>query len=639
MSAAPNSHKRALLIASPFGKLEGPINDVQSVAELLQRHSFDIVRLCGVAATRKGILEAWHTLVSQSKRDDIVVVYYSGHGGLVDSPQSSADNGRDETKRRRYQFIVPTDYGNTTSENFHGILDVELSVLVRKTTYKTKNVTVILDCCHSGRMARDPRHGAKAAPKGLPRVNHYDLSKHIAQLQEQGELSVQSHTTLEGNQYAVRIVAAADYEIAWEYDDEQGKRVGAFTKALVPAMDDALNAVVSWKSVLLRVRELVNSEFPEQHPQAEGPYERIVFSREKNESSVLPVTEEDGEVVIKSGRVAGVREGSIYALMSPKHQGALEDQKLAEAKVKMVTGFRACLHLPSGFRLPQGGAFAYLKTQAPYRWPVAFPAELESSKQRLLLSKFIRPEEAGDRGMVVARILKEGDNICLYNGSGTKCASLEFDSDDQILDKVEDAVDQAEHFARAEHLLALKASGNEFLRHSLQIKFRAASQEQELPLDGTARIEVGDGALVTLHNKGWEVVFVSVFDVNVAGKIFHLSTASPEGVRLVPGEQYTLGQRQFSEERPGLRMSWPKKLPRDVEGPIPESFVAIVSSDPVDLRDFAQKRRGEPRGDASQLERLAYHLAYAQGRDCDGEKEAREIKWDIIRVPFLLFNA
>lgn len=629
--------KRALLIASPFGKLEGPVNDVKSVADLLQRHGFNVTQCCGAAATRDKILYHWNNLISKTERNDMVVVFYSGHGGMVDSPPILSENtGAGTAALRRYQFIVPMDYGNNTPEKFHGILDVELSILVRKTTDKTKNVTIIFDCCHSGRMARDPRHGANAIPRALPHVERQDLSSHIARLRESGELNIQNYSSLEGNEHAVRLVAAADSETAWEYVDDRGQRVGAFTKALVPAIDVALAAGVSWKNVLLRVREQVNCEFPEQHPQAEGPHERLIFSWEIKESSALAVTQEDGEVFIKAGRVAGVREGNTYVLMPHGSQEIVEAEKLAEARVRDMTAFRAFLRLPSGFRLPEEGALAYLKTEVPYQWPIAFSKELKSFNQRLMESKFIRPEEDSDGGMVIARIHKEGNSIYVYNGSHTKCASFEFESDDRILDRVEDAVDHTEHFARAEHLFALKAPYHELLKHRLYITFRSASRQQEISLDGTGKIKVGDGANLTLHNKGDEAIFVSVFNVNVAGRIFHLSRASPEGIRLATGEQYTLGQHQYSDDRPGLRMSWPKGLPRDLDGPITESFVSIVTSDPVDLRDFAHARRGEPRGNASQLEMLARHLAYAQGRDCDAERAIREIKWDMVRVPFLL---
>ncbi|KAM6485749.1 caspase domain-containing protein [Trichoderma sp. SZMC 28011] len=647
----PEKKKRALLIASPFGRLEGSMNDVESFAQLLEEQDFDIMRCCGTSATRDNILRLWDNLILQLQEDNIVVIYYAGHGGLVESPSEAQNLSDDALRPRRYQFLVPMDFGDASGE-FKGILDVEISILVRKTTLKTKNVTIILDCCHSGRMARDPLHGHNAIPRSLSSITHHDVSSHVERLEERGDLDILRYATLEGNQHAVRIIAAADTETAWEYDDE-GQKVGAFTKALVPAIKDALaNGRVSWKNVLMRVREQVNCEFPNQHPQAEGPYERLIFSERVKETSALPVVEdEDGEVVITAGRVAGIRERNTYVLMPHGSTEICERTKLGEATVESVTAFRAVLKVPSDFRSlrtsgEEGelvGALAFLKTEFPYQWPVAFSAELEPFKEPLATSKFIRPEEVqseedggGDNKVVIAHICKEGNSICVYNSSHVKCASFEFQSIDQITDRVKDAVGYAEHFSRAEHLVALKAEPTELLEHELHITFNSASQKHEIPLDGSGEIEVGDGANLTLHNKGKDGIFVSVFDVNVAGRIFHLSRSSPEGIRLPADERYTLGQRQHTEEKPGLRMSWPKVLSDDVEGPIPESFVFIVTSKPVDLRHFAAKRQGRVRGDASQLERLAYHLSFAEGRDCDGEREICDIKWDMVRIPFSL---
>ncbi|KAL5090695.1 hypothetical protein Trisim1_004004 [Trichoderma cf. simile WF8] len=639
--------RRALLIASPFGKLEGSMNDVESFTKLLEEQNFDIIRCCGTSATRDNILRLWDNLILQLQKDDIVVVYYAGHGGLVESPSEAKNSYNDASRPRRYQFLVPMDFGDASGE-FNGILDVEISILVRKMTFKTKNVTIILDCCHSGRMARDPLHGHNAIPRALSSIKHHDVFSHVERLEKKGDLDILRYATLEGNQHAVRMIAAADTETAWEYSDEDQK-VGAFTKALVPAIKDALTTGgVSWKNVLMRVREQVNCEFPNQHPQAEGPYERLIFSEHVKETSALPVVEEeDGEVVITAGRVAGIRERNTYVLMPHGSTEICERTKLGEATVESVTAFRAVLKVPSDFRSlrtsgEEGelvGALAFLKTEFPYQWPIAFSDELEPFKEPLVTSKFIRPEGVGDNKFVIAHICKEKNRICVYNSSHVKCASFEFQSIDQIPDRVRDAVGYAEHFSRAEHLFALKASSAELLEHELYITFCSTSQKHEIPLDGSGEIEVGDGANLTLHNKGRRDIFVSVFNVNVAGRIFHLSRSSPEGIRLPADERYTLGQRQHTEEKPGLRMSWPKVLSENVEGPIPESFVFIVTSKPVDMRHFAAKRQGRVRGDASQLERLAYHIAFAEGRDCDGEREICDIKWDIVRLPFSLRRA
>lgn len=187
--------------------------------------------------------------------------------------------------------------------------------------------------------------------------------------------------------------------------------------------------------------------------------------------------------------------------------------------------------------------------------------------------------------------------------------------------------------------MALKARVDEVLPHDLRITFhvdKKGRQDQGLPLDGSGTVQVSDHAIITLRNYGDSVIYVSVFDINAAGKITHLSRSWPRGIRLKPEDAYTLGVNELSGQGRGLRMSWPKGFPADVKGPIPESFICMVTSEPVDLRDLSQQRRGERRSDPSQLEKLAYQLSYGQGRDADLEDGSRSILWDKVRVPFLL---
>lgn len=156
--------KRALLIASTYKDLQGPLNDVESMASALEAWGFQITRCCGKDATYQGILDAWKKIIGETRsRKDTVLIYYAGHGGLV---EDTADTIAPSTAAR-YQFIVPIDYLADASSDtehpdagtaglFNGILDIEMAHLLYSTTQRTRNVTTIFDCCHSGSMVRDP---------------------------------------------------------------------------------------------------------------------------------------------------------------------------------------------------------------------------------------------------------------------------------------------------------------------------------------------------------------------------------------------------------------------------------------------------------------------------------------------------
>src|SRR5277367_1020841 len=162
--------KKALLIASPFRGLQGPTNDVDKMDKALRGIGFETSQCSGSDATRAGILQAWQQLIDDICLDDAVVVYYSGHGGLVASaePTDRSFEVPNLPTPWRYQFLVPMDFGDFDDADsdeedgedgetsFRGILDLELSTLVCATTARTPNLTLILDCCYAGRMARDP---------------------------------------------------------------------------------------------------------------------------------------------------------------------------------------------------------------------------------------------------------------------------------------------------------------------------------------------------------------------------------------------------------------------------------------------------------------------------------------------------
>lgn len=204
-----SSVKWALIIASPFGGLCSPINDANAMATVLRKQNFEIYKYNSTSATHDGILNAWEYLISASASEDTFIIFYSGHGGLVQAPTE------DKIKYEglglpQYQFIVPVNYGQTSYKDFRGILDLEISYMLLDTTDKTRNVTIILDCCHAGKMFRYPGHNVEACAKNLPNVNSHGIASYLARLQQEGHFYGKLYMT--GNPHAVRIAAAATTE-------------------------------------------------------------------------------------------------------------------------------------------------------------------------------------------------------------------------------------------------------------------------------------------------------------------------------------------------------------------------------------------------------------------------------------------
>jgi hypothetical protein len=74
---------------------------------------------------------------------------------------------------------------------------------------ETKNVTLILDCCHAARMARLP-----GTVKAIDPNKYREVSKHIENMRVEGKFDID--VNCERNLDAVTIVASAETESAYE---------------------------------------------------------------------------------------------------------------------------------------------------------------------------------------------------------------------------------------------------------------------------------------------------------------------------------------------------------------------------------------------------------------------------------------
>jgi hypothetical protein len=142
--------KRALLIGInryqiPGADLRGCVNDVKDLnAALVEFHGFkksDITVLTDAAATKKAMQAGINKLVRDSKKGDVAVLHYSGHGSNVPDDNGDEADGRDE-------ILCPTDlnWDDTLRDDW-----------LRKAFDGLRagvSFTVIMDCCHSGTNTR-----------------------------------------------------------------------------------------------------------------------------------------------------------------------------------------------------------------------------------------------------------------------------------------------------------------------------------------------------------------------------------------------------------------------------------------------------------------------------------------------------
>lgn len=628
--------KRALLIGSRTkdgkGKeLQGTENDVQIMALVLKKFGFEISPCIGSNATRDGILAAWQAIISATSADDAVVIYYSGHGSYV---EFEPDEWEDHPGRDSVKYIVPTDIEQSTEDDFRGILDIELSYILRDTTERTRNVTLILDCCFSGRMVRGPSHGIRLVSKYRSTSEKYNIRKHAKGLgldeRNPGELLV------EGNPNVVRIAAAASTELAYEYQNQQNQTVGILTDTLAEALDETFDQDISWRTTLLRVREIVRTRSSDplyqgylQHPQAEGPDTRILFSTKERVSGAHLIKMESKEAILQAGSVAGVRVGNVYVVMPCGFERIDSTRQIGKVRVISMNGFTSKLEFIETERtIISEVALAFLETAAPYKQPVSFPDDFEALRQRLEKSEFLRKHDSSEECEPIVSFEKEGNKLLARNSFGTLFFEQQATSDNSLENLVDAAILGAENQAIAQNILQCEGGqAGEALDHKIGIEFGFVSGERQrkpLTQDGSAVIIEGQRVYIELWNAGDTTFFVSVLDVNAAGDISLVSQSEPNGIEFTPGKDHTLGTRYGRLN--GLKISWPKKVPNAVS--IEETLIFVITSAGVDLRPLTNPRS-------------TYLKSQSQGnisKFLKANSRGDVIRYDINVIPFLLHS-
>src|SRR4051812_30354348 len=263
--------RRALVLGSQIEGLRGVHNDTQRMAAMLDARGFVVDLRVGADATRSGILAGYDQLIAASGPEDAAVVYYCGHGYHAVVPDAG----------RSWQSIVPTDLRDGSTTDWRGITAWELSVKQAQLTARTRNVTVILDCCHSAQLSRSDGV-VGALPRSLPHPFHIGFDHHLAALRAIYGRAFDAVDPV-GNPHAVRVVACGQNEPAFECPDATDQYHGVFTDVMIDVLTEVGTVPVSWATVIGAIRTRVLRRFPRQRPDIEGPIRRGVFSLDEHD--------------------------------------------------------------------------------------------------------------------------------------------------------------------------------------------------------------------------------------------------------------------------------------------------------------------------------------------------------------------
>ena len=592
--------KRALIIGCQTYGLTGVKHDVRVMAEVLGKIGFKTEVVQGAAACRQGILEALASLSAALNPEDQVILYYAGHGGRAPNP-----NWSPESREARYLFFfVPTDMASGHREDFRGILEQEFSYRLTKLTQKTKNVTVLLDCCHSARLVRS----ARGRPRTLKQIWRLGIEHHVRET-AQTNLAASHHVT--DNPDAVRIAAAGPHQSAFE--DPSGVSGGYFTEILAEILPEAATSRLTWESVGAWIREQVLVMEPRQRVHLGGPVQRRVVETEYRlsprcgEPSDQQFTffydpSADEAPSMRAGLLHGVVPGNRYvANQFGKGHGSKTVVEVTHAMAGISrVQFLDKQKQEDECEVLDGTALLPVRSLFPKRQVRLAADFMDTGFGRAASGR----GSAG--GTSAGNSLRTGINrspmLCVAGEAlGKPFASVTFGPHGWIVSdgsgdcftrptqKIGEIVNHLENLARAMTLRDLhdQYEGRATLNFSLEWG-RVSNKGQAMPVQMDSPLMYsGDKLYVRVRNTGLQSIYLNLFDIGVSKKVTLLNAMARSGYELTPEESWCFGYRPNLGLQ-GVPISWPDSVVSD--RPRLENIVAVVSDQPLDLSILAGGR-------------------------------------------------
>ena len=276
------------------GDLSGCENDVRTMKTILSKAGFksDAAHqkvILSTAATGQAIVDGLVWLINSAKPEDTVVFYYSGHGTYsLDSRSQNKDeqDGYDEA-------ICPTD------DKTGGIIlddDIQLATSMMK----SKNITLIFDCCFSGGTnridAKDPRTVDPFRLTGVRNRKRSNVEAATVPLLKPAKLRTRAARAglalTTGRSRAEELTAsnvlylggAQPWEVAGDggsgliTDNGEPAYEGGFFTTLLYRTLNKMGMETSWRNIMKEIRRQASLLNPLQEPYAEGPIGNAPFS-------------------------------------------------------------------------------------------------------------------------------------------------------------------------------------------------------------------------------------------------------------------------------------------------------------------------------------------------------------------------
>jgi len=543
--------------------LEGSLNDVEDMRQLLiGKFEFppeNILVLRDSQATHAAVINAIQThLIAKAQPGDIVVFHYSGHGSQCKDVTGKMISGLDET-------IVPWD---SRVGNVFDISGAELHPLLLQLAKKTKNLTFILDSCHSGTLVRGARvRWTDTDTRTPPPLPAYA----VAATRELGA------TNEESSPKFVSIAAATSRESAFEHFAE-GADHGALTYFLTRQLRSA-KAGTTWRDIKDVVAGNVVANYPSQHVSLEGAEaDQYVFGDGSSLARVYvtasPSLITPHRITLSVGQVEGATEKSVYDIYPPASKKFAPPEKpVAKVRIEKVGAFTSEAAFISGGSIAPASRAVEREHQYGRLRMRVFLDGVERSETLQLIRAALQPlanVEPTDRPSACNMQLREdGGRIQTLGADSTTLSTPVSVTDPAVVDRV---VGQVKAWTKWFSILSISNPNSE-----IALQFTIAGSQTRDPMARVGKPDMGvwegENIDATVTNNAERDLYIAILDLSSDGKVSVVYPAEGAMEVLKPGLKLS---RTFTTFISGKRSS---------ETDILKVF---ASPKPFDLRPLTQ---------------------------------------------------
>ncbi|KAH9485774.1 hypothetical protein JR316_0002689 [Psilocybe cubensis] len=321
-----------------ISSLNGAVRDMVYMKDFLlssfdvpEGSQLDIRELTNEAATHSKIIDAIRKLEIDPlvKKNDAILIYYSGHGASIPPPEGWPGYSRKEPEggwpeKTKIQCIVAADAQVSKENHRHFasgvVLDRTLAALLHNLADKKgSNITIILDCCHSGSGTRDASELFRgiefSSPEGKPITVPGDYQMSIWEK----FIDFNRGAVID---YKYRHAGLESHVLLAACGSEERASDGySFTQGLLNYLKkDTINlSALSYVGLIRGV--VLKSKRDRQHPLCEGNSKHSMLFDLKEINVGRPtfdVIKDNGKLILCAGGMVGVHTGTEYGVYTSK---------------------------------------------------------------------------------------------------------------------------------------------------------------------------------------------------------------------------------------------------------------------------------------------------------------------------------